>query len=205
MLQIILKDSSQLYFILEILGSCLSILYSILLMREKIAGWFFGIAASVLSMVVFYETRLYAQSVISIYYAAVGVYGWIYWVKAKQQDKHIQVWKIRTHLIFITMFIGISLGCYFLFKKYTDASMPLLDSFLTAFGLLASIKEARKILTSWIYWLVINLFSGWLYYTQGLYFYAVLMIVYAGICIPGYLSWLTIYRTKSQTESKKMA
>lgn len=183
--------------VLEILASCFSIIYSLLLMREKISGWAFGIASSVLSIILFYETKLYAQAAISVYYAAVGVYGWVYWIKAKQRDEHIHKWEIKLHALAIALFTILSLCTAYLFKNYTDSASPYLDSFLTLFGLLASIKEARKILTSWIYWLVINVFSAWLYYTQGMNFYAILMIVYAGICIPGYLSWLKIYKTKS--------
>jgi nicotinamide mononucleotide transporter len=163
-------------------------------MREKIAGWIFGITSSLFGVIIFYHTRLYAQSAISLYYAAIGIYGWIYWMKAKERNEHIHRWKISTHLILIILFGMLSVVCYYLFKKYTDASNPLADSFITVFGFLASIKEARKILSSWIYWFAINLASAWLYYGQGLLVYTILMIVYAGICIPGYLSWLKIYR-----------
>lgn len=180
---------------IELAAACCSIVYSLLLMREKISGWFFGIASSVLSVLLFYETKLYAQSLISIYYAGVGVYGWWYWFRARKRDEHIHRWQLPQHLTAIGLFTVLSFGVAFLFKRYTDSASPYMDSFLTLFGILASIKEARKILTSWIYWLVINLFSAWLYGSQGLYIYAVLMVVYAGICIPGYLSWLKIYRS----------
>ncbi|MFA6261882.1 MAG: nicotinamide riboside transporter PnuC [Bacteroidia bacterium] len=181
--------------LLEICASLSSIVYSLLLMREKIAGWYFGILASVLSIILFYHTRLYAQSLISIYYAGVGVYGLIYWIRAKQRHEHIHRWNAMSHIKFIALFTLISCITYFLMKTYTDASSPMLDAFLTAFGLLASIKEARKILSSWVYWFIINLGSAWLYYSQDLTVYAILMVVYAGICIPGYLSWLKIYKT----------
>lgn len=184
--------------LLEICASLSSILYSLLLMREKIAGWYFGILASVLSILLFYHTRLYAQSLISIYYAGVGIYGLIYWIRAKKRHEHIHRWNAMNHIKFISLFTFISCITYLLMKTYTDASSPMLDAFLTAFGLLASIKEARKILSSWVYWFIINLGSAWLYFSQDLTVYAILMVVYAGICIPGYLSWLKIYKTHAE-------
>jgi len=180
-------------FYCEVIAAISNIIYSLLLMKEKITGWAFGILASVLSVIVFYESKLYAQSIISIYYATIGVYGWIYWQKANKRNEHISRWSLHQHLIYISLFSFISLLSYFLFSKYTDASRPMLDSFLTIFGFLASIKEARKILSSWIYWFVINIFSAFLYYSQDLTIYALLMVLYTFICIPGYLSWKKIY------------
>jgi nicotinamide mononucleotide transporter len=181
------------YNTIEIIGSICSIVYSLLLMREKPIGWFFGIASSVLGFILFYESKIYAQAIISIYYGAVGVYGWLYWRKAQLRNEHIHIWGAKQHLIFILLFSLLSVGSAHLFSTYTDSQSPYLDSFLTLFGLLASIKEARKILTSWVYWFVINAFSVVLYFNQHLYFYAVMMIVYTAICVPGYLSWKKIY------------
>lgn len=181
------------YHIIEILGSVCSISYSLLLMREKSIGWFFGIIASLLGIVLFFESRIYAQAIISIYYAGIGIYGWVYWQKAKQRNEHIHRWKPNQHILWIALFTSLSFISSFLFKTYTDSQSPYLDSFLTVFGILASIKEARKILTSWLYWFVINAFSVVLYYNQQLYFYAAMMAVYAVICIPGYISWKKIY------------
>jgi nicotinamide mononucleotide transporter len=179
---------------IEIIGGVSSIVYSLLLMREKRIGWFFGIASSLLGIVLFFETKIYAQALISVYYAGVGVYGWFYWKKAEQRNEHIHIWGVKQHLLMIVCFTILSLGSAFLFATYTDSQSPYLDSFLTLFGVLASIKEARKVLTSWVYWFAINAFSVILYFNQHLYFYAATMILYAIICIPGYLNWLKIYR-----------
>ena len=188
---------------LEVFGAGFSIVYSLLLMREKMLGWLFGIAASIISMYLFFETKLYAQAVISIYYACVGVYGWMYWYKAKERNEHIHVWGIRQHVLYVGMFIILSLASTWVFKNYTDSASPYLDSFLTLFGLLASIKEARKILTSWVYWFVINGVSVYLYFSQHLYYYAAITVLYTIICIPGYLNWLKIYRNHEGREGIK--
>jgi nicotinamide mononucleotide transporter len=182
------------YNTIEVIGSISSIVYSLLLMREKPIGWMFGILSSILGFVLFLETKIYAQAIISIYYAGIGVYGWLYWKKAEARHEHIHIWRPALHVMMIACFTLAALGCAYLFAHYTDSQSPYLDSFLTLFGVLASVKEARKILTSWVYWFFINLFSVILYFNQHLYFYAAIMIIYAAICIPGYLNWLRIYR-----------
>jgi nicotinamide mononucleotide transporter len=186
---------------LEIAGAGLSIIYSLLLMREKTIGWWFGIASSLIGIWLFYQTKIYAQSIISLYYALVGVYGLWYWKNAERKNEHIHNWHFTTHLKFITLFSLLSLLCAFLFDKYTDSASPYLDSFITVFGLLASIKEARKILTSWVYWFALNAFSVLLYYQQELFYYAALMVVYTLICVGGFISWYKIYK-QNQAENK---
>jgi nicotinamide mononucleotide transporter len=182
------------YHIVEIIGAICSIVYSLLLMREKSIGWFFGIASSLFGIVLFFESKIYAQAIISIYYAAIGVYGWGYWKKAQKRNEHIHSWTIQQHALMICCFTLLSLFSAYLFAHYTDSNSPYLDSFLTLFGLLASIKEARKVLTSWVYWFVINAFSVILYFNQNLHFYAAMMVVYTLICIPGFLNWYKIYK-----------
>lgn len=179
--------------LLEIISALFSITYSLLLMREKTIGWWFGIAASLVGMILFFVTKLYAQSAISLYYAGVGVYGLWYWKKAEKRNEHIHIWSSQTHIISIIIFASISLFAGLLFEFYTDSRSPYLDSFITFFGFLASVKEARKILSSWVYWFVINALSVVLYYQQDLYFYSGLMVVYAAICVSGYLNWYRIY------------
>lgn len=185
--------------ILQITGASFSIIYSLLLMREKSAGWWFGIASSLIGAFIFFQTRIYAQALISIYFAGVGVYGLWYWKKAEQRDEHIHAWPFMYHVYAIVLFTILSLASAWLFRRYTDSPSPLFDSFVTLFGLLASIKEARKILSSWIYWFVINAASGVLYYQQGLTPYAWLMVVYTFICVPGYLNWWRIYKRHMTT------
>lgn len=179
---------------LEAVSAGCSILYSLLLMREQRLGWLFGIASAVLGSVVLLDKKLYAQSAIQLYFVAIGIYGWLYWSKAAKRNEHIHKWPLANHAWAIAVCTLVSFLVARFFIAYTDSPFPILDSTLTVFGLLASIKEARKILSSWLYWLVINIGSAVLYYQQQLQVYAVLMAVYAIICIPGYISWLRIYK-----------
>lgn len=186
----------------EILGAAFSIVYSLLLMREKSIGWWFGIASSLIGVWLFYQSKIYAQAMISFYFVLVGCYGLWYWKQAEKQHQHIAAWPAKNHLVAVVIFTILSLLSAYFFSKYTNSSSPYFDSFVTLFGLLASIKEAHKILSSWIYWFLINAASVVLYYQQGLYYYAVLMIVYSAICIPGYLNWLRIYKLHKNDATK---
>jgi nicotinamide riboside transporter PnuC len=50
----------------------LSLIYLALLMKEKIAYWFFRIAASIISIYLLYSIGLYSEPLLYIYYVIVG-------------------------------------------------------------------------------------------------------------------------------------
>jgi len=56
---------------------------------------------------------------------------------------------------------------------------------------------ARKILENWIYWLVIDSLSIYLYLHRGLYFTALLFAIYIVIIFFGWAAWLKNYRQQS--------
>jgi len=56
---------------------------------------------------------------------------------------------------------------------------------------------ARKILENWLYWLVIDSVSIYLYLDRELYLTALLFAVYLVIVLFGYRKWLLHYRATS--------
>ena len=52
----------------------------------------------------------------------------------------------------------------------------------------------RKILENWIYWLVIDAASIYLYLDRELYFTALLFAIYIVIILFGFRAWLKDYR-----------
>jgi len=78
----------------------------------------------------------------------------------------------------------------FYFSTYTDAAMPLVDSFTTVFSLFATYMVVKKVLENWIYWIVIDAVSVYLYHSRELEQTALLFIVYTIIAVFGYFAWL---------------
>ncbi|WP_428616935.1 nicotinamide mononucleotide transporter, partial [Shewanella sp.] len=50
---------------------------------------------------------------------------------------------------------------------------------------------ARKVLENWLYWVVIDLVSIYLYLNKGLMLTSLLFILYVGMAIGGYFLWRT--------------
>jgi nicotinamide mononucleotide transporter len=82
----------------------------------------------------------------------------------------------------------------YLLARNTSAAWPYLDSFTTWASILTTYMVAKKILENWIYWLVIDSLSIFLYLQRDLYLYSLLFLIYLVIVVFGYLNWRGHYR-----------
>lgn len=173
---------------IEILATATSLGYLFLLIRQNIWCWPLSIISGLLSIYLFLESRLYSESILYGYFILISLYGWWNWSRPQRPLK-ISTWPYKNHLI--TVFVGIllSLGLGYTFTSYTDADKPYLDATTTIFSFIASILEARKILSAWIYWIVINGVTVGLYFSKSLDIYAAVMVIYFVMSVVGYREW----------------
>jgi nicotinamide mononucleotide transporter len=183
-------DSLSTALVVEILATGGNLIYIVLLVRERIACWAFGIAGSLLSVWLFVDARLYSESVLYLFYAAMGVWGWVHWHRrAEQENNPVIRWRPVAHLgaILAASLVAAALGSTM--QMYSDAERPLFDAFTTVFSFLGTYLQITKVLESWLYWLAINLASVWLYHDRGLDIYAVLIGFYSILSVWGFISW----------------
>jgi nicotinamide mononucleotide transporter len=81
---------------------------------------------------------------------------------------------------------------YFL-SVSTDAKLPYLDSFTTWGSILTTVMVARKVLENWLYWIVINGVSIYLYLDRGLDQTAAMFVLYLVLATIGYYAWKKKY------------
>ncbi len=176
---------------LEILAVLFGLGYLFFLMKEQIICWFFGIISSLFSMVLFYRTGLYSESILYIYYVIIGVYGFVYWnTSLKKKDVfHISsLPKINyLYIIIIGEILALMLG--YIFDTYTNAEAPYLDSNTTVFSFIASYLEVKKNIASWEFWIVINAVTIILYFIKDLKIYTALTVIYLVFSFIGYAKW----------------
>jgi len=174
---------------LELLGVVLNLTFVILMINQKILAWPFGILGSLISIYLVWEQSLYSESILYSYYVFMGIYGWIHWTKKNDIEIPILTWKLKDHLILISVSITLALIQGYLFSHFTEAKNPFVDAFTTIFSFSATYMQARKVLSSWVYWLLINAVSVGLYFVRGLPFYAIQMIVFSVLSVVGFLKW----------------
>ena len=143
----------------EVMGIATGISGVWLTTRRNILCFPFGILNVIIYAYLFFSPgiRLYADGLLQCIYAGMLVYGWINWKKAEMANKKVyRIPNSETLRISLISFISfLVLG--FFFRKYTDASLPWLDSALTIISLAAQWMIAKRYLENWILWVVVNI------------------------------------------------
>ncbi|MGY0407232.1 MAG: nicotinamide riboside transporter PnuC [Polaribacter sp.] len=186
--------------ILEIIAVIFSLIYLMLLIKEKIACWFFGISSSIISIYIFYSIGLYSESLLYFYYIIVGIYGYQLWKKSSNKKEALKVSTIgiKKHLLIVLIGIITSVILGYFFDQNTNAINPYLDASTTIFSFIASFLEAKKILSAWVFWLFINAATVVLYFQQNLSYYLALTILYFLFSIVGYIRWKKSYEIQKR-------
>jgi len=95
----------------------------------------------------------------------------------------------KNHLTYLLIGTICALCLGHFLNTYTDASNPYLDAFTTIFSFIASYLEAKKILSGWYYWIIINGVTLGLYLNKELYIYFVLTLLYFTLSFYGLKTW----------------
>ena len=174
-----------------------SIAYAWLASRNNIWCWLFGIASPILTMyALYFYFNLYAEVILQFYYIGMAIYGFYTWKFGgiKHSEKHIEVWSVKKHILVIITGLLLSVILGYVLQNYTNAASTYVDSFTTVFAVFATYMTAKRVLENWIYWIVIDTVSIFLYAGRGGYFFALLFIAYTIIAIYGFYHWRKLYR-----------
>ena len=178
----------------EIFAVVTGLLYIYLEIKQKPSMWVVGFISSLVFVFVYFQSKLYASSALSVYYVAISVYGWYSWRYARQPDgaiSELQVSRLRKSMAMVLGFIAAILfaGIGYILYKFTNSNVPYPDALVFSLCVVATWMLARKILEHWILWIFINFFSSALYFSQELYFTAGLFVVYGVLSVVGWLKW----------------
>lgn len=188
--------------LIEIAATLAGLVYIVFLIRENIICWPFGIVGSLLSIYLFIDGKLYSEAFLYSYYVLMGIWGWIRWHRREDaQHNPVVRFGLPQHLliIFVSAAGAIALGWFF--SSFTDAQRPWIDALTTAFSFAATWMEVKKVLETWLYWIVLNLASIWLYHDRALDIYALLICVYAVMSVWGFIQWSRVYRGYGEATS----
>ena len=184
---------------LETAAVLLGVAYLLLVMRENSFCWYCAFASTCIYIWVFGDVRLYMESALNAYYMLMAVYGWYQWQRGGTRSKGIKLsyWSLNSHLAAIGLVLILSLISGYLLSQNTNASLPYIDSFTTWASFITTFMVARKIVENWIYWIVIDSVSIFLYIDRELYQTAGLFTLYLVLAVVGYIAWRNAYLKQS--------
>jgi nicotinamide mononucleotide transporter len=176
---------------LETLAVALGVAYLVLAMRENSLCWYCAFFSTALYVWIFGDVSLYMESALNVYYMGMAIYGWFQWQRGGINHEGLEIirWTAKQHGLAISAIVLAALVSGYLLSIGTDARLPYLDSLTTWGSILTTVMVARKVLENWLYWIVINSISIYLYLDRGLEQTASMFMLYLVLAILGYYAW----------------
>jgi nicotinamide mononucleotide transporter len=186
---------------LELVGTVLYLWSVWLISRKKILTWPVGIASVLLYMLLFYQIRLYSDTLEQVYYVGASLYGWYWWKKDAGHRMDVSSFGYSSPrglmlAVALTGILSLVLGSTMSYVHLwlpavfpEEASFPFLDALTTIMSFTAMWLMARKRVESWLYWIVVDVLAIYLYFVKDVRFVALLYVVLLVMAINGLRLW----------------
>jgi nicotinamide mononucleotide transporter len=192
--------SKEVLVLLELLAILFSLGYTILLWKKKRMAWGSAVIGSLLFVIVFYVKYWYLESIISFIYAILGAIAFSQWRQSTDQKTKINPGESEYfgstifNQFLPHLFVWVCIACAslltgFVLSKYTHQQLPYLDSFSFWFQCFATYLAMKQIRSNWIYFIVIDLLLGVLFFYQGEQYLPWLYLFYTALAYIGWLQW----------------
>ncbi len=179
----------------EWLAVVTSVIYVVLAAKRSILCWIFALLSSALYIYICFSAKLYIETMLQVFYFGMGVLGWVLWNKIDDGPEEIQTWGISKNALNILLSGLLTVLLGFIFDRYTDQASPYVDAFITSFCLSATFMITKKIHEGWIYLIVIDFVSIFLYAGRDLYLSSFLYIMFTVIAVFGWIEWFRKFRS----------
>jgi len=158
-----------------------------------------GIAGTFIGIYVLLIAGLYAESALNVYYIVMSFYGWIYWIKKRNEPPVKITWTTRREWVIslLIVFVGWAI-LYVLLKKYTSSNVPLWDSWVSSTAWAGMWLLARRKLENWILLNISNLFAIPLLCYKHLILFAALTLFLFIVAFFGFYDWLAIWKKENR-------
>lgn len=179
----------------EIVGALTGLVAVGLTVRQSAWSWPIGLVNCVAYVVVFYEAKFYSDVVLQGYFFATGLLGWWRWARPTSDagaplDRLPVVRASAGDLGLAAGIVALVVGVWgHALATNTDATFPYVDAATMAASLVAQWWMTRKVLESWVIWIVADVVMTTMYATKDLYLTAGLYAVFTGLAIAGLRSW----------------
>jgi nicotinamide mononucleotide transporter len=178
----------------EAVAVWLAVAYLILAAQENLWCWVCAFVSSALYTWVFWSVNLYMEAALNVFYVVMAVVGWRQWRAGTGESGFgIRTLSLQQHVLLVSAMLAMAALNGWVMGRFTDAAWPFVDSFTTWSSIITTVLVVRKVLENWLYWLVIDSISIWLYVDRGLYLTVLLFAVYLVIVVFGYINWRRDY------------
>ncbi len=189
--------------LIEIFGALTGLITVWFAARNNIITWPFGLVNVSTFFIIFWQVNLYADMFLQVYFFSMSVYGWIFWYRQKNVIKKLSV--ISNHqrlyivllMIVATILLGymisnIHIWLPHIFNK--PAAYPYFDAYTTVLSVIATIWMARRIIESWVLWILVDIVAIALYFLKGIKLVSIEYIIFLLMSVYGLIAWIREYK-----------
>ncbi len=181
---------------LELVSVVFGLAYVVLAARENVWCWPAALVNTATAIILFWDASLLMESGLNVFYLVIAVYGWWQWLHggSGKSELAISTWPLRYHASAMAVILLLTLSSGYALNSSSSAALPYLDSFTTWSAVIGTWMVTQKILENWLYWIVIDAASIYLYLDRGLYLYALLFALFTVVAVYGYMQWRSNHR-----------
>jgi nicotinamide mononucleotide transporter len=166
--------------------------------RVNPLGWPLAIVSSLLYMALFWNSKLYGDASLQVFFAVIASWGWWQWLRGTQRDGHalqVRSMGLRGRLVVVAATLALWPALGWFLKHHTDTDVPWWDAFPTAASVVGQWLLGRKYVENWPTWVVVNTVSVGLFAYKGLWLTAVLYAIFVAMSFAGWQAWRRVERT----------
>ena len=178
----------------EFFGVLFSFIYVFFSIKQNILCWPVLIIASVLNMIAYNNIGLPLQVGMQFFFIGTAIYGWHNWNSDNTLTLKVTTLGVGNNIKFISIGLILTLILTFILNNLTIDSLmyseyPFWDALMFMFNIIPMYMMGKKILESWVYFIVIDIISGCFWFTTNEYFYCILFFGYIPFAITGFIEW----------------
>ena len=176
--------------LLEWIAVTLALIQVLLSRVNNPLNYLFGICSVSITMYLMFESKLYAEFTLNIYYLIMSIYGWYFWKFGKEKHETPISYSNKKELCISFLIVSfIFILFYFGLTSFTDSDVPVLDAIISAFAWAGMWLMAKRKIENWIFLNVSNAIAIPLMIHKELYLYAVLSLILFIVASSGYFVW----------------
>lgn len=178
----------------DLIGALVSLLSTYYLIRLNNKAWPIGMLAIFLNGWLYWHKGIYADMVLEFIYFLSMCYGWSRWYRPASVDQTssqtpLNHLKRRQWIILFFALLILFLFIVYLLKTLTHSTVPMLDAATTSMSLAAQWLMCHKFIATWYLWFITDALYAVMYFHKSLPFHSILMLIYTGLAVTGYLVW----------------
>jgi len=179
----------------EVSGFITGVIAVYLTAKEHITSWPVGIVNVLIYAYVFYVAKLYADTTLQFMFLGLSIHGWLSWARGGEQSTELKISRLKPiHWGYVLAILAVGTAVYKPIIEHFKGASPFWDSLLMVASVTAQVLLNRKILETWVLWILIDIAYIPLYLSRQLYPTTILYVIFLALAIGGLVQWIKNYQ-----------